>query len=179
LNNNSDPSDVVRQGLSLIHECLKRNLKSANCLIYQAQLGLVSADWAHSHGRDTATTLVSALEAARRAVQLESDDTEAAQELARVYWVKARFRNNQEAVKDIAEGMKQLERALKANPNLAHSHAIRAGLYLLQAQRAPDPQQRQGLMWQAKTGFERAVQLNPLLKRQYGKYIAEVEALAQ
>jgi hypothetical protein len=41
-----------------------------------------------------------------------------------------------------------------------------------------DSTTRQNLVQRARTGFDRAVQLNPLLKNQYGKYMTEVAALA-
>jgi serine/threonine-protein kinase len=100
---------------------------------------------------------------------------EAHQELARICWRWAETAGAGQALTAVAEGLKQVELALRLDPSLAHAHAIRGGLLLARARRTEDSGARREALSQARAALAHALELNPLLRREYEPSLREAE----
>ena len=141
-----------------------------------ARIALVEAAWARQRGRPELPFLHQALAEARRAVEMYPY-YETHQLLARVYWRLAEAPPPGGAPTSITEGLAQVERALRLDPNLAHAQALRGGLLLSRARTTREPAERLDTLRQARAAFTRALELNPLLRREYEAPLREVESL--
>jgi hypothetical protein len=168
-----DPGTALEQGRQAVERALRYDAGCADCLIDMARVELLAADWDLRRGR-AGKALPRALSAARRAVELYPY-YEAHQKLALVYWRLAESAAPGEALTAVSEGLKQVELALQLYPGLAQAHAIRGSLLLVRARHVRDVQARRELVLQARAALAKAIELNPLLRREFEAPLREVE----
>jgi AraC-like DNA-binding protein/predicted Ser/Thr protein kinase len=169
-----DPGAALNQGRQGLERALQYEAGCVGCLIEQARVAMMAAAWEQRRGGAGAALLQQALAAARRAVEMYPY-YESHQELARVYWRLAESAVPAAALVAVGEGLKQVELALRLDAGLAQAHAIRGGLLLVQARRARETGARREALLQAHAALGRAIELNPLLRREYEASLREAE----
>ncbi len=167
-----DPGVAIGLGRQAVERAIQ-DAACSDCEIERARVELVAAAWDQRQGR-RGTALLQALNAARRAVALYPY-YEAHQQLANVYWRLAETSPPGEARTAVTEGLKQVALALQLDPGLAQAHAIRGGLLLVRARQEPNAEARRELLVQARAALSRAVELNPLLRREYAAPLRQAE----
>jgi serine/threonine-protein kinase len=95
--------------------------------------------------------------------------------LARVHWRLAEALPPGKGLPSLTEGLAQVDLALRLDPNLAHAHALRGALLLNRA-RTMREAERLDTVRQARAALERALALNPLLRREYEAPLREAES---
>ncbi|MDC0709130.1 protein kinase [Stigmatella sp. ncwal1] len=174
-----DPGAVLAQGRQAVERAIGYAAGCAGCRIERARVELAVAEWEQRRGRSSAASLHQALIEARRAVELYPY-VGAHQELANAYWRLAETEAADRALADVDKGLKQVELALRLDPERAHAHAIRGGLLRVRGRRARHTKERRESFVQARAAFARALELNPLLRREYEPVLRDVDArLAQ
>jgi len=169
-----DPSPLLEQGRQALERATGYAPGCVGCRVERARLERSAAVWEQRRGRSGAALLQQALTAARRAVEMYPY-YESHQELAHVYWLWAETAAPAQALTAVAEGLKQGELALRLDPGLAHAHAIRGGLLLVRARREGEAGPRREALLQARAALARALELNPLLRREYEAPLREAE----
>ncbi|HLL82975.1 MAG TPA: protein kinase [Longimicrobium sp.] len=173
---NRDPGAAAAAGQQALAEATRIDAGCADCRILSARLALAEADWARRQGQAALPQLRRALAEGRRAVALYPY-YESHQELARACWKLAQALPPGEAAATVTEGLTHVERALKFDANLAQAHAIRGGLLLLRARAVREAAARLDTTQQARAAFARALELNPLLRRELEDVSRELEVL--
>jgi serine/threonine-protein kinase len=171
-----DPSAALEAGRQALKSAYQYSPNWGHCWVTGARMELVAAEWEQRQGRPGVSFLQQASDKARHAVKLDNS-AEAHQELARVSWRLARAWPPDRALAALGEGLAQVERALELDPGLAPAHAIRGGLLLARARTARKATERRDTVLQARASFARAVEINPLLRREYEEPMREVEEL--
>ena len=171
-----DPGASLAKGWRAIAEAHRLLQDCVDCFIVGARLNLVAAAWAQKTGRPGLPFLEEALSAARHAVARAPDHAEPLQELAEVYAQLGEERQPRPNPAELAEGLKQVGRALANNPVLARSHAIRAHLLRMRAAMTPMPARRAGAA-EARHALDQALELNRLLEGPYRTERARIDAL--
>ncbi|MCY1023798.1 protein kinase domain-containing protein [Pyxidicoccus sp. MSG2] len=169
-----NPDGDLQAGRRALVEAYRNDAGCVDCRVVSARLSMVEAAWAKRRGRPGVPLLQQALAEARQAVELYPY-YEAHQELARVYWHLAEEQPASAALESIARGEEQVGLALKLDPALAQAHAIRGGLLLTRARLERQAATRMETLRQARAALVRAVELNPLLRREYEEPLREVE----
>ncbi|MFP2911854.1 serine/threonine protein kinase, partial [Pyxidicoccus sp. 3LFB2] len=175
LHGGGDPGPALKLGRQSLERALHHDAGCVDCRVEQARLELTAAAWEQRRGRSGSARLQQALTQARRAVELYPY-SEAHQELAHVYWRLAEAGPPGPARTAVTEGLKQVELALRLDADLARAQAIRAGLLLVRARHAEQAGARRESRLQARAALARAVELNPLLRREYEPSLREAEA---
>jgi serine/threonine-protein kinase len=168
------PDGDLQAGRRALEEAYRHDTGCVDCRVVGARLELVEAAWAKRRGQPGVPLLRRALAEARRAVELYPY-FEAHQELARVYWRLAEEQPAGAAHEALARGEAQVDLALRLDPALAQAHALRGGLLLTRARLEPRAATRMQTLRQARDALARAVELNPLLRREYAEPLREVE----
>ncbi len=174
LREGGDPAGALSQGRAALAEAEGATADCVDCKVVGAQLGLEEAAWAGRRGLPALPALRRALAEARRAVEMYPY-FEAHQERARACWRLAEALAPAEAAGALDEGEAQIELALRLDPNLAHAHALRGALALARARAAGDAGRRAELAGAARASLARALELNPLLRREYEGPLREAE----
>ncbi len=147
-----------------------------DCRVVGARMALAAAEWAKQQGRPGLPFLRKARAEAQRAVDM-LPYFEAHQELAHAHWQLAQALSPSDVSTAIEDGLRQIERALQLDPNLAQAHVIHGGLLLMRARGKGTAEARHEAALQARAAFDKAFELNPLLRRQYQGLAGEVEPL--
>ncbi|WP_224367494.1 serine/threonine-protein kinase [Hyalangium versicolor] len=173
-----DPSAALEAGRQALKSAYQYAPNWADCWVTGARMELVAAEWEERQGRSGLPFLQQAADKARSAVKLQPS-AEAHQELARVHWRLAQASPPDRARTSLGEGLAQVELALKLDPSLAHAHAIRGGLLLARTRMAREATERRDAVLQARFSFARAIEINPLLRREYAEPMSKVEELSR
>ncbi|EPX55259.1 hypothetical protein D187_009466 [Cystobacter fuscus DSM 2262] len=169
-----EPTAVLEAGRRALAEANRLDCVWVECRLVSARMALAEAVWAKRRGRPEASLLQQALAEARRAVEMYPL-AETHQLLARVHWRLAEALPPGKARPSITEGLTQVDLALRLDPNLAHAHALRGALLLNRARTMPEPE-RLDTVRQARAELERALALNPLLRRECEAPLREAES---
>jgi serine/threonine-protein kinase len=167
-----DPGTALEQGRQGLERALQYQAGCVDCWIEKARMSLMTAAWEQRRGSSGAARLQQALTEARHAVEMYPY-SESHQELARVYWRLAESAAPAGSLRAVSEGLKQVELVLRRDPGLAQAHAIRGGLLLVRARRAGKTEERREALLQADAALLRAVELNPLLRREHEPSLRE------
>ncbi len=177
LRGDGDPRPALEAARKALAETYRADEKCADCRVLSAQLDLTEADFAKRQGRAALPYLQKALDEAQRAVKMLAY-YESHQELARVHWRLAETQPRGEALSHVTEGLAQVEQALRLDPSLPQAHAIRGGLLLVGARSAREAAERLDAARGAQAALARALELNPLLRREFADQMREAELLA-
>ncbi|WP_257978931.1 serine/threonine-protein kinase [Corallococcus exiguus] len=167
-----DPGAALQEGQRALAAASRGDARCADCQVLRTRLALVEADWARRSGRPGLRHLQLARAEARRAVEIHPYN-ESHQVLASACLRLAQAVSPSEAPGFISEGLAQVELALTLDPKLASAHAVRGGLRLLQARLASGAQARAEWLRQARESLSRALELQPLLRREYEEALRE------
>jgi serine/threonine-protein kinase len=140
-------------------------------------MALAEAAWAKRRGRPELPLLQRALAEARRAVEMYPYD-ETHQQLAQVHWRLSEALPPGQALTSLTEGLKQVDLALRLDPNLARAQALRGALLLNRARTMREAAERPDTVRQARAALARALELNPLLRREFEAPLREAESLS-
>ncbi len=170
-----DPTEAVAEGRRASDRSLALNPNDGEVLASRADLALVAARWARTRGRSPAPDLAAADRDLARALDINSQDPKtwiilAGAEQIRAEDALARGANADAANTAIAKGLNAARRALAINPKNAEAELQRGAHLLLAARASRDPAVQQKKTEEARRALARAVELDPLQKR-------EVEAL--
>ncbi|NTX07712.1 serine/threonine-protein kinase [Myxococcus sp. CA040A] len=167
------PETPLADGRRALEEALRVDARCADCRVVGSSLELMGAEWARRQGRRAVETLLRARAEARRAVALYPY-LEAHVSLARASWKLAEAQPLAEARVALSEGLRQVELAMRLDPDQAQAHALRAGLLFMEARVGST--QEEGVR-QAKAALARALEHNPLLRREYIELIRGLDAM--
>jgi serine/threonine-protein kinase len=176
LRDGADPSDEIERGRRAVAP-IARGAPCLDCRLLDARLDLLEAAWARRQGRPAVAVLDHALGRAREAAGL-SASAESHRLLAQIYARLAEARPPA-AHGAVEAGLAQAERALALDPALAGAHAARGELLVKRARAEREGAARTETAREARASFARALELDPLLRREYGALAGEAETLAR
>jgi eukaryotic-like serine/threonine-protein kinase len=141
-----------------------------DALTGSAQVAIVRGRWASAQGLSPLPHLSSAAASLKRYLTSRPGDPDAMLWLAKAHrreaeWLAARRGDVQASVR---EGLQAADGALAANPDLAGAYAERGLLRLVAAGSARYPGARRAEIEKAAADLERAIEINPLLRHEYG-----------
>ncbi|HEX2570450.1 MAG TPA: protein kinase [Polyangia bacterium] len=174
-----DPSAAIAEGERALAGAYRLEPQCTDCDIGAARLAQVAAAWARRHGRPGRPRLLQALAAARRAVAASPTYPDAAEALAAVYQALAEELLPRPAPAEVAAGLAQAEHVLARNMRSAHAHALRGRLLLVRAEAASRGEGQRAAAREAQVALGRALELNPLLRREHGEAMKRAEALVK
>lgn len=169
-----DPTTFLEAGLSDALQLVQEESTRLEGLMLDVALKLIAITWRSTQQGSVMQQLHAAYDAARRALALAPSETEALLNLARVRlrWAEATRLSETE----LREGLAAAEQALKQNADLAHGHALRGALLLLQAEQARSAENQRVLLEAAQASFDRMQRSNPLLRAEYRSYLEKAAA---
>ena len=154
-----------------IEACKAFDAQAEDPYILEARLLIARASWISSQGKSAQRELELALGAARKAVELNSESTEAAHERARACHRLALISKGTEHAALLMEGLQAVEQGLKIKADAGPLLAMKAVLLSQQSRSEPDVAARAAQEQLARQSFEKALSINPLLEREYGPAI--------
>jgi eukaryotic-like serine/threonine-protein kinase len=172
----SDPRPALEAGLRALDQDRHRGVTDAESGVLTADLHLLAAAWARRQGRDEGPALSRALEGAKAAVAA-SPYANAYRALASVYLALAEAHPARATPDPVATGLAHAASALRLAPDLAEARAVRGGLLLARARAARGASPGPADARLARTEFERALALDPLLRRDLEGPLRDAEAL--
>ena len=163
LKQDGDPGAALSAGRQALGEAYRRAPQCVDCLATGGRLGLAEAAWAKRRGQPSVPVLRQALAEAQRAVEV-FPFAEGHQVVAEACWRLAEALPPEEALRRAAEGLGQVEQALRMNGRLPRAHLTRGGLLLVRARLGRVEAERVDAARQAEAAVQRALTLNPLLR---------------
>ena len=165
-----DPRAALEAGRRALADAYRLDPGCVDCRVVSARMGLTEAAWAKRRGRASQALLQAALTDALRAVELYPHG-EGYRVLARVYLALAEG----PVPGAVERGLAQVEKALRLQPDLAQAHAVLGSLLWMRARTEGDMRALETAR-QARAALARAVELNPLLMREYGARVSELDS---
>jgi len=177
LDRGQDPAPALKASRAYIAESLRINPTDADNFLEQARLHLISARWILRQKLPPDPDLDQADAALSKAEALNPGSPEIFQAQAesaryRAEAALARGGRPQEAIR---RGLERLAEALSIRPEDAQTLAIQGTLWQLAARAETDPARRAEASARAAAALDKALQLNPLLRREYGSMLAEAK----
>lgn len=166
-----DPEPILSTALTQLPACKAFDAQAEDPYILEARLLIARASWTASQGKSPQRELSLALAAARKAVELNSESTEAAHERARACHRLALRSNDKEQAALLTEGLQAVEQGLNVKADAGPLLAMKAVLLSVESRSAPDAAARAQKEQLATQSFARALSINPLLAREYGPFI--------
>lgn len=168
---NSSTKESINHINQKIETCKAFDAQAEDPYILEARLLIAQASWTASQGKSPQRELSLALAAARKAVELNSESTEAAHERARACHRLALRSNDKEQAALLTEGLQAVEQGLKVKADAGPLLAMKAVLLSVESRSAPDAAARAQKEQLATQSFAKALSINPLLAREYGPFI--------
>jgi serine/threonine-protein kinase len=170
-----DPTAALEAGRRALAEAKRLDSGWVEAPLLSARLALAEAAWAKRRGRPELPFLQQALAEARRALAVYAySDTH--QQLAGALWRLAEAQPPDKARPSITEGLTQVDLALQRAPDSANAHALRGALLLSRARTVREAAERLDTVRQARASLARALEINPLLRREYEAPLREAES---
>ncbi|MBL8634432.1 MAG: protein kinase [Myxococcales bacterium] len=167
----TDPSHVLQSALTQLQTCKEFDTQAEDPYILEARLSIAQAHWMESQGKPAQHELSLALAAARKAVALNGESTEAAHERARACHRLARISKGIERTTLLSEGLQAVEQGLSVKADSGPLLAMKAVLLSAQGRSEPDEAARAQKERLAQASWDKALSINPLLSREYGQAI--------
>lgn len=177
LDRGQDPAPALAAARAHVDESLRINPTDADNFLEQARLHLIAACWTLRQRHDALPELDRADAALAKAEALNSGSPEifhAQAECAR-YRAEAALAHGGRPQEAIRRGLDCLARALSIRPEDAQTLALQGTLWQLAARAETDPARRSEAAVRAAASLGKALQLNPLLQREYGPVLAEAQ----
>lgn len=173
-----DPLAALARAQDAVRVCLSFDSLRYLCHKLASEIALTRADWALRQRRPVLPHLQEAVAAARLAV---ADDAgalidEAHLQLARSLLRRLEAEPVRASLAEIEQGLASTARTLSMSVGYAEAVALRGGFLLLKARLASRAPERQSLTAEARSAFDRAVQMNPRLGAEYRDHIRRASA---
>jgi serine/threonine-protein kinase len=162
LDRGEDPAPALASARSQVETSFQINPDDADTFLEQGRIELIAARHALHGGGDPAPALDAASAALARAEVLNPGAADIFLAQAQVERCRAEAGRDDGAVR---RGLERVDKALAINPGDAQAHALRGALFHLAGQVA-----------EARACLEKAIAINPLLKREYGPLLAGVNS---
>jgi tetratricopeptide (TPR) repeat protein/predicted Ser/Thr protein kinase len=171
LERGEDPQTALAAADASLDEALRLDPTDADAFVERARIDLLAARRALRQKRAPERALGEADIALRKAEALNPQQPE-------VFFTQAqveRCRAEGGSSRAIGEGLTRIGKALAINPGEARYLAEKGMLLLLAARRETAPEPRRERAGAALASLRKAVEVNPLLRREYGPTLAEAE----
>ncbi len=178
LQQGNDPMDSTSQGHMNLQVLLRNQPSDADALRLDARLRLLEATWNRKRGQPQGPLLQQALVQVRQALTASPSHPDAMLTFARVILALAEASPTAIGPSQLNEAQALLDRLLRANPNDAHGHALRAAILYRQALLLPHEPDRAALQKQASAALQQAFSINPLLRGYYADVSGKIDAKA-
>jgi serine/threonine-protein kinase len=175
LDRGQDPAPALAVARAHVDESLRINPTDADNFLEQARLDLIAARWSLRQRNDPNAELNRADAALAQAETLNPGSPEIFQaqaESAR-YRAEAALARGGQPQEAIRRGLDRLAQALAIRPDDPQTLALHGTLWQLTARATADPKARAEASARAAASLEKALQINPLLQREYGSVLAE------
>ncbi len=177
LDRGQNPAPALIAARAYVAESLRINPTDADNFLEQARLHLISARWTLRQKLSPDPDLDQADAALAKAEALNPGSPEIFQaqaESAR-HRAEAALAHGGRPEEAIRRGLDRLGKALSIRPEDAQTLAIQGALWQLAARAETDPARRAEASARAAAALDKALQLNPLLQREYGPVLAEAK----
>lgn len=164
----ADPSGLAESALAGLARCQELDPQAEDPVIGQAWMHQARATWAQRHGGQPLPAAELALQAARTAVELAPESTDAALAKARACVHLAALSAPKAQVELLAEGLAAIDKGLKARAGSGALLALRAIVLKEQGRLTADTAAQASLARESQACWKRALAINPLLAREYG-----------
>ncbi len=175
LERGEDPTPALRAAEASLEEALRLNPSDADTFLEQGRCEIVAARWSARQKRNPGPTLQKAGQTLARAETLNPGGPEIYLTQAMVQRYRAEWELDHGGLprQAIGEGLSRIAKAQAINPEEARYLALKGLLHHLAARMETDPGRRSEHEGQAAAALEKALKMNPLLRREYGGILAE------
>jgi serine/threonine-protein kinase len=173
----ADPSPALRAADAFVATSFRLSPGDADTWLESARVRLIEARWAVLRRQDPARLLDAAMEALRRAeaVNPGAPAVYIAQAQTERLRAEAALAHGRDPAEALRAGLGRADRALAINPAEAQALALRGTLAALAARAETDPARRREKAARAAADLEKALALNPLLRREVGAILEETQ----
>lgn len=174
-----DAADSLADARAAVRKALEINASAPPILVLQGQIEVVTARLATKATEEPAEILRAAGILLKRALQQGAASAELFETMAEIHLLQAewRARRRRPLEQHVAQGLAMVEEALQVNPRAARAEALSGALHLVKARNEGGRAGRQDAARRARGALEKAIQNNPLLRREFGPLLVEVERL--
>jgi tetratricopeptide (TPR) repeat protein len=159
-----DPSGAIARARQALADGAKAGGTGAYGLdMGEAGLDLENARWAHERGQPVEPLLGAGLAAANRAIRRNPKDVDTIQIKAELQARQAEWASGAHQVEALAQARRTVDELLAINATQAEAFTVRGRLQLIGLRQIAAPEQ-QAAAAAALASFERAFQINPLLR---------------
>lgn len=182
LERGEDPGPALARAGAALETALQLNPEDADSFLERARTALIAGRWEARQGRDPAAAFGTAEADLGRAGQLDPAKpeihlTQAQIERHRAAWSLDHTRPDL-ARRAVESGLGHVTEALASNPGDPPALAEQGLLHSLAARLETDPARRRDQARRAAAALGRALDTDPLLRREYGPALAEARRLA-
>ena len=176
LQNKNNPSATIDEGLKAIESCTNTINKDPYCIDAQARLLSAKSEWLIENKQDFKTTLEQSYRLAQTAAQSLGDEPDALLSLGEIALLLITEGSIPQArrLAVIQQGIGGLDRALANQLGWPRALVVKGALLRARAQ-GERGIQRQSTLRMARDALKEGLAGNPLLRRQYGTTLAELE----
>lgn len=174
LERNEDPGPALSAARTTLAEYLHENPDDADALLEQARCDLIAARWAAGHRNDATPLLRQARATLAKAEALNPSQADIflEQALASRYEAEWALKRGARPAAAVRDGLASIGKALAINREEARYLAEQGILQYLAARLETDPARRAQADREAAATLGKALAANPLLRREYGSWLA-------
>jgi hypothetical protein len=183
LERGEDPGPALARAGAALETALRLNPEDADSFLERARTALIAGRWEALQRRDPGAAFQTAVADLGRAEQLDPAEpeihlTQAQVERHRAAWSLAQSQPDR-ARREIQSGLGHIAEALATNPGDPLVLAEQGVLQSLAARLEIDPVRQRDQARRAAASLTRALDTDPLLRREYGAALAEAQKLAR
>jgi eukaryotic-like serine/threonine-protein kinase len=182
LDHGRDPQASLAEAASAIHHALDKNPKLALAQHALGETRGLVARLRARRGQGGAEDFAAAVQAFQQAIDLAPEDQDAALAFGQLCraWAAVQQDLGQDPGPSLQRGLALANQVLAARPTWPDARVLRASLYVLQAERAPDATARRAQATQATDDFASALAVNPGLglAEPWKRQVAQARQLA-
>ena len=168
-----NPSSAVENALLALQACKSFDPLAEAPFMLEARLLLVKARWKAQRHEPNQADILSALAAATKAVELNAESTDSLIEKSRALYFSAIMLKGAAREARIVEGLATAEQGLKVNATAGPLLAMKAVLLREKAALVKDVSLAEAVRKESQESWNKALSVNPLLKREYAAYLKE------
>jgi tetratricopeptide (TPR) repeat protein/predicted Ser/Thr protein kinase len=174
-----DPAALLAEGRRTCHAASELNPRQAFGIdLFLGHAEVVAARWAAARGASPEPAFRDAETALRRSVSGNAELSETRQWLAELFRRRAEWRlaAGRPVGDEVRHGLEAGKQAFALDPTDARALAIQGVLHSIEARQARSTAARASATSEALGDLRRALGMNPLLRREFGPLLAELEA---
>ena len=168
-----NPTAAVENALLALQACKAFDTLAEAPFMLEARLLLVKARWKAQQHEPNQADILSALAAATKAVELNAESTDSLIEKSRALYFLAIMLKGAAREARIVEGLATAEQGLKVNATSGPLLAMKAVLLRQKAALVQDVSLAEAVRKESQEVWNKALSVNPLLKREYAAYLKE------